>query len=168
MLIEQELIDLVLPLLAWLLIEQRDEVLLKPLDSPLLLQPDSLKPATSLLCLEHSRKRLNHEYLVHVLQVVLELLPLNGLSQCSLNDDCLLASNPLVDIAPECEYFILPLDSIHLRVQILLDFSTYLQTPGVLDEAAELLPIEVDASGPVHCLALLLQMFFYCLLNLCC
>jgi hypothetical protein len=96
------------------------------------------------------------------------LLPLNGLSQSPLNDDCLLASNPLVDIAPEYEYFILPLDSIHMYMQFLLDLSAYLQTLGVLDEAAKLLPIEVDAPCPVHCLALLLQMLSHCFLNLCC
>lgn len=53
-------------------------------------------------------------------------------------------------------------------VQFLLDLSAYLQTLGVLDEAAKLLPIEVDAPCPVHCLALLLQMLSYCFLNLCC
>ena len=167
MLIEQQLVDLVLPLLAWLLIEQRHKVLLKPLDGPLLLDPNALKPSASLFCFQHSRKRLDLEYFLHILRVVPELCLLDRLPECPLNDNCLLASNSGVDIPPKGEDFILPLDSIHLCMQRLLELPAYLQTAGVPYKTAELAPIKMDAPCPAHCLTLFLQMFSDCFLNVC-
>lgn len=97
MLIEQELVDLLLPLLAWLLMVQRHEALLKLPDSCLLKPLGSLELSTRPSGLELSHMGLDHQYLVHITLVERVLLPVQDLSQKPLNNNRLLEPDPRVD-----------------------------------------------------------------------
>ena len=155
-LIEQELVDLMLPLLARLLIVQRHEALLKLPGSRLLQPLGSLELSPSPPGSKLSHMSLNHQYLIQIALVELMLLPLQDLPQNLLNNDRLLEFDSRVDFLSQLPHFILLLDDIDFLSQLLLDLSARLQASVVLDEAAELPPIELDTPCPAHCLSSLL------------
>jgi len=154
--VKQYLADLALAL-GWLLVIERHVVLLELLGGHKLLHLDSKHGPCHRLGFEHPKVGLDTDNLVHVLVVVVELLSLQHSAQHSLHQPRLLLTNPDLKLPLELEHPVLILNLVDTRFHLLFDEPTGLNAPVVLDQPAELPPIELDAPGPAHGLPLLLE-----------